>query len=80
MTKEFKKFQKRQKNELFIIRTKFAYELIHNKNYEAAQLLKNKFERNSLSYPFEGTINTERELMNFASSLCVNNSDLKNSD
>lgn len=69
LDKEQKKFMKAMKNFPSVIRTKYAYAIISEKNYDEAAGAKKMFEKVALRYPHPSEIAAERQLMDYASSL-----------
>lgn len=66
MTKEVKKFMKAMKKYPTVIRTGYAYVLLAQNDAKKAEGIYAWFEKCMKSYPYEGDIQSERELMNIA--------------
>lgn len=61
-----KKFMKSMKNFPSVLRTEYAYFLLGKHDTSAAEQVRERFEKISLSYPYFGDIASERELLDFA--------------
>lgn len=60
------KFMKAMKNFPTILRTEYAYSLLAKKDDAKAEKIKAIFEKQSITYPHKGDIESERELMQIA--------------
>lgn len=68
-TKDLQKFMKSMKKFPAILRTKYTYELLHNKDSKQAEKLRTLFNIMSEKYPYTSDIEAENELMNIAKSI-----------
>ena len=66
LTKEQKKFMKSMKTYPSIIRTKYVYALLWEKDLEKAEKIKDRFEKCAKTYPYPSDIQSEREMMKIA--------------
>ena len=66
LDKEQKKFMKLMKNYPSVLRTKYVYALLAEKDDRGAEQIKAKFEKIAKKYPFPSEIIAERELMLYA--------------
>ncbi|MBE5817622.1 MAG: hypothetical protein E7312_01035 [Clostridiales bacterium] len=62
-TKQFLKYTKASRCDIPLLRTRYAIELLMNKNEKKAQRLKKRFERITEDCPFAGTIDDEISLI-----------------
>ena len=69
LTKQQKEFMQSMKNFASVIRTEYAYALLVEKNSVKAQKIKAKFEEVSKTYPYQGDIQSEKELIEIAEKL-----------
>ena len=72
-TKQFLKYTKVGRRDIPLLRTRYAIELLMNKNEKKAQRLKKRFERIAKESPFTGTVNDEVELMEAIDRAFANN-------
>lgn len=63
LTKEQLKFMKMMHNYISVIRVEYAIACLYDKNIEKSKLLKNKFEKVSLTYPYGNELLMEKELI-----------------
>ena len=70
-TKDLQKFMKSMKKFPAILRTKYTYELLHNKDSKQAEKLRTLFNIMSEKYPYTSDIEAENELMDIAKSIVV---------
>ena len=68
-TKDLQKFMKSMKKFPAILRTKYTYELLHNKDSKQAEKLRTLFNIMSEKYPYTSDIEAENELMDIAKSI-----------
>lgn len=66
LNNEQKVFMRKMKNSPSIIRTEYLLALISEKNEEKAEKLKTIFEKCAKTHPYQGDIQSERELIEFA--------------
>ena len=66
LTKEQKQFMKQMKKFPSVLRTEYAFALLHNKERENAEKIKTLFEKCAKSYPYQNDVESERELMKLA--------------
>lgn len=62
-TNDLKKFQVQMKDFPAVIRTKYAYTLLSEKNITEAQKIKAQFEKVAKTYPYPSDIQSEREFL-----------------
>lgn len=62
-TKEWKKFQTQMKNFPSVLRTQYAYAMLHENDMEKAEKFRVQFEKVCKTYPYQSDIQSERELM-----------------
>ena len=67
LTKELNSFMKQMKGDLSVIRTRYLLTLLKDREPERAEKIRKEFEKRIESYPSEGNILLEREIMGFAS-------------
>ena len=65
-TREYKKLVKAMKNDLSVLRTEYAYALLHDNDQTKSERIKNQFEISARSSPYPGEIQKERELLEIA--------------
>lgn len=65
-TKELGKFMKSMKNFPSVLRTKYAYSLLHEHQTEKAATIKKRFEKCAKKYPYQSDIASEWELIHYA--------------
>lgn len=63
LDKELKKFMKSMKKFPSILRTRYAYALLAEHDFEKAEQIRETFEKNAKSYPYPGEIEGELALM-----------------
>jgi len=63
LTKEQLKFMKMMNNYISVIRVEYAIAYLYDKNLEKSDLLKKKFEKVCLTYPYENELLMENNLM-----------------
>ena len=66
LSKGLKQFMKQMKGDLSVIRTRYLLALLKDRNPETAEKIREKFEKRVKTYPSEGNISLEREIMNLA--------------
>ena len=64
LTKEQLKFMKMMNNYISVIRVEYAIACLYEKNFEKSDLLKKKFDKVCLTYPYEKELLMEKNLMN----------------
>lgn len=69
-TKDLQKFMKSMKKFPAILRTKYTYELLYNKDNKQAEKIRTLFNIMSEKYPYTSDIEAENELMDMAKSIC----------
>lgn len=69
-TKDLQKFMKSMKKFPAILRTKYTYELLYNKDNKQAEKIRTLFNIMSEKYPYTSDIEAENELMDIAKSIC----------
>lgn len=67
--KEFQGFLKRSASMLSVLRLQYACQRLLNRDEEAARKCRKRFEKAGRCYPFDGDIETERELISYIDSL-----------
>lgn len=60
---KLKSFMKGMKNFPSVIRTEYVYVLLHEKDMEKTDKIKEQFEKIAKTYPYPSDVNSERELM-----------------
>lgn len=60
---EYQKWQKAMKNFPSVLRQQYAYALLYEEDGEKAGKIREKFEKAAKTYPYEGDLELERELM-----------------
>ena len=60
---EYQKWQKAMKNFPSVLRQQYAYALLYEEDGEKAGKIREKFEKAGKTYPYEGDLELERELM-----------------
>ena len=65
-TKKQKNFMISMKSFLSVIRTEYALALIYEKNFDKAQEIRRRFEKNAAVYPYPQDAEFERKLINIA--------------
>lgn len=71
LTKEQKDILKKMKNEITVLRTKYAYSLLYDKNLEKTVKIKKEFEMLAKHYPYLEELRSEQELMAHAADIAV---------
>ena len=66
-TKDLKKFMKSMKNFPSVLRTQYTYQLLAKENMKKAEKIKVQFEKTAEKYPYPSDMQSERELMEYAS-------------
>ena len=66
LDKPQKQFMKQMKNFPSVMRTEYAYALIAEKNSQKAEQMNAQFEKIAITYPYQGDIVSERELIEVA--------------
>ena len=69
-TKDLQKFMKSMKKFPAILRTKYTYELLYNKDNKQAEKIRTLFNIMSEKHPYPRDLEAENELMNIAKSIC----------
>lgn len=65
-TKQIQMFEKQMKNYPSVLRTQYAYALLFEKDVNKANIIKDKFNNITKSYPYLSDIESEREFMSIA--------------
>ncbi len=65
MTSEFNKFLKAMKNNPSVLRMQYAYALLGRKDKDEAEKIRMKFEKVVKAYPYEGEVESERDLLTY---------------
>lgn len=73
MNKDVKKTMDSMKNNPSVLRTKYVYELLSEKNTSEAARIKDKFDKVAKRYPHPSEIDSERELMAYAEQVANKN-------
>lgn len=66
LTNKLKKFMKQMKNSSFVLRTEYVLALLHERNAEKAEKIRQRFEACAKRYPYSSEVQAERELMDLA--------------
>ena len=69
LDKEQEKFMKSMKNFPSVLRTKYVYTLLCEKDDAKAEKAKAQFEKCAKTYPYQSDVQSERELMEIAETL-----------
>lgn len=68
-TREQRKFMKAMRQLPSVLRTNYAYALLHERDADQAAALLTQFEKRATTYPYESDVCSERELIAFAQNL-----------
>lgn len=68
-TKELEKFMETMKTSLTVMRTKYVYALLAEKNMEKAQKLRSQLEKAMKKHPYPGDVQSELELVKIAENM-----------
>lgn len=71
LTKEQKKFMKQMKKFPTVLRTEYVYALLHEKDKDKADKIKEQFEKCAKTYPYPNDVQSERELIEIAERLAI---------